>query len=287
MDYESLSIEVSEALKMLSKYTFESLVEESIRPDNLYLRKSYNYGLFIMSQSLLDGIITLSEKGQARDMSILLRTLQETWINTFFSYAGPTHIWVYYLTLQSEKSNLKKIENLYRDGFFEKTDYLQKKAEYESHRRTIVRRYTRLPFIPGIITEMGDRNIETRSINLRQRCQIIDFYQSGNINGSFVKNYETVYSYLSEIVHVSPRGINTLFSKDENGRYSVDISGGKNRKLLMIIMVNAFLYHYDLTKNYNSSISSGRKILPNELKRHKKRLITLAGQIAKNSKTNL
>jgi hypothetical protein len=281
MNYEELAVEVNEALKTLSRYTFERLTEESIQPDSLYLRKSYNYGVFIMSQSLLDGIITLSERGQARDMSILLRTLQEAWVNAFFSYAGPTHVWVYYLALQSEKSNLKKMENLYRDGLAEEQAYLRKKREYALLRRIITKRYPVLPVIPNVIKQGGDRNIETRSINFRQQCQIIDFYHSGNINGTFVRNYETVYSFLSETVHVS-RGINALFSRDEDGRYSVDISGGQNRGQLIIIMINAFLYHYDLMKNYNSSISRSRQLLPAELKQLRRRLIILARQVAGN-----
>jgi len=281
MNYEELALEVNEALKVLSRYTFERLTEESIQPDSLYLRKSYNYGVFIMSQSLLDGVITLSQRGQARDMSILLRSLQEAWVNAFFSYAGPTHVWVYYLALQSEKSNLKKMENLYRDGLADEQAFLRKKREYESLRRIIIKRYPVLPVIPNVIKQSGDRSLETRSISFRQQCQIIDFYHTGNVNGTFTRNYESVYSYLSETVHVSPRGINTLFSRDEDGRYLIDISGGQNRGQLIIIMINAFLYHYDLMKNYNSSISRRRQLLPDELKQLRKRLIILARQVAR------
>lgn len=280
LDYERLSSEVHGSLRALSTYTFARLRDESIQPDSLYLRKAYNYGLFIMSQSLFDGVITLSERGQLRDMSIILRSIQEAWVNAFFSYAGPTHVWVYYLTLQSEKSNFKKLKNLYEQGLSEEGIYLEKKRQYDSLLRLFTRRYPNLPIIPNVISETANRSLD-RTINLRQRCQIIDFYHTGNTTATFTRNYETVYSFLSETVHVSPRGINALFTRNQDGSYSVDISGGGNRRLLIIIMINAFLYHYDLMKNYNSSISSRRNPIPDELKQARRRLMTLVKQIGK------
>jgi hypothetical protein len=172
------------------------------------------------------------------------------------------------------------MENLYRDGLAEEQTYLRKEREYELLRSIIVKRYPALPVIPNVIKASGDRSLETRVITFRQQCQIVDFYHSGNINGTFVRNYESVYSFLSETVHVSPRGINALFSRNADGHYSVDISGGQNRRLLIIIMINAFLYHYDLMKNYNSSISRNRELLPVELKRYRRRLVNLAKQVA-------
>lgn len=262
-------------LNRLSEFSVRVLKAENIRPESLYARKAYVYSQFIFSLALLDGISTLAERGQARSMVPLVRSLWEGWLGVAFVYAGKSHVWTYYLQLQEEFKNKRKRDALYAAGKIEdEARYKERNKEAAKIISSIKRRYKELPLVPNVITK--DRSL-TRDISLRQRCQIIDFYQSLRANHNqkattLVEWYDSVYSHLSGTAHVSVTELNALYKYDGDGNLNVDISGGSDRKYLASLLLIAYLYHYLLMKVFITNISLGKQRIPDDIKAARRRM---------------
>ncbi|MDB5163959.1 MAG: hypothetical protein JWS12_577 [Candidatus Saccharibacteria bacterium] len=248
MDADKEAIQLLEDLKRLSQYSADLLAADNIRPETLYTRKAYIYSQFIFSLSLMDGIITLAQQGQARSMVPLVRALWEGWAGVAFVYAGNSHVWTYYLQLQEELKNKKKRDDLYAAGKVEDVArYKQRNKEAAKIITAINRRYKELPLVPGVITAK-ERSLTKRKISLKEKCQIIDHYQSLRANYSATATtlaewYESVYSHLSGTAHVSVTELNALYKYDNAGNLHVDISGGGDRNYLRSLLLIAYLYH--------------------------------------------
>jgi hypothetical protein len=257
------------ALKRLSEFSASLLSAENIRLETLFTRKAYVYSQFIFSLSLMDGIITLAQQGQARSMVPLVRALWEGWLGVAFVYSGNTHVWTYYLQLQEEMKNKKKRDDLYAGGKIEdEARYKERNKEAAKIINAVNRRYKELPLVPKVITK--ERSL-TRDISLRQKCQIIDYYDSLRPKHSpsattLVGWYDSVYSHLSGTAHVSVTELNNLYKYDASGGIHVDISGGEDRKYLSSLLLIAYLYHYLLMKVFIGNISTSKKRIPDDIK---------------------
>jgi hypothetical protein len=275
MNSDSETIELLDELKKLSHFSSELLTRENIRPETLHIRKSYVYSQFIFSLSLLDGIITLAGKGQARSMVPLVRSLWEGWLGVVFVYAGNTHVWVYYLQLQEELKNKKRRQKMYIAGEIgDLQRYNDRNLEADKIIKVIKRRYKQLPLVPTVIT--GDRSLE-RDIKIRQKCQIVDYYQSMRANyksgGTTLTHwYDTVYSHFSNTTHVNVTELNALYQYDAHGNLHVDISGGEDRKYLSPLLLVAYLYHYQLMKIFIGNISASGLKIPDDMKAARRRM---------------
>ena len=285
---EQEAAKLLEDLKRLSEFSISLLTAENIRPETLYTRKAYVYSQFIFSLSLIDGIITLAQRGQARSMVPLVRALWEGWVGVAFVYSGDSHIWTYYLQLQEELKNRKKRRSFYeaaamedkvrykeRNGVEYEVDYKKRNKEAEKIIHLINRRYKELPLVPGVIT--NERSLAKRKINLEEKCKIIDHYQSMRANHSpeattLAAYYETVYSHLSGTAHVSVTELNGLYAYDDTGNLHVDLSGGSDRKYLTSLLLIAYLYHYLLMKVFIARISSSKQRIPEDIKAARRRL---------------
>lgn len=268
-------------LKHLSNHSASMLESEGISPDSLYTRKTYAYSQFIHSLSFLDGIITLAEKGQARSAVPLVRGIWESWVGVMFVYSGRTHVWSYYVQLQEELKNKVKRDKLFVAGEIkgEKKIARYKERNLEAHKTInfVKRRYKKLPIIPEVITEK-DQNLETRKISLKQKCQIIDYYDNMRLHGkpkkvSLAEHYEWIYSYFSNTAHASPTGLDALFVRKENGGFHVDIGGGQDRAYLAALLLNAYLYHYELMKVFMGCVAPKRLCIPDDIKATRRRLV--------------
>lgn len=262
-------------LKRLSEFSVSLLTTENIRPETLYPRKAFVYSQFIFSLSLLDGVITLAQRGQARSMVPLVRALWEGWLGVAFVYAGKSHVWTYYLQLQEELKNKKKRDDLYAAGKIDDVArYKERNKDAVKIINAINRRCKELPSVPGVITK--DRSL-TRAISLRQKCQIVDYYQSLRTNHNknattLVEWYDSVYSHLSGTAHVSVTELNALYKYDDTGNLHVDISGGADRKYLASLLLIAYLYHYLLMKVFITNISNAKQHIPNDIKAARRRM---------------
>jgi hypothetical protein len=263
-------------LSRLSEYSAAMLQSENIRPETLYTRKAYVYGQFIFSVSLMDGVITLAQQGQARAMVPLVRALWEGWLGVAFAYAGNSHVWVYYLQLQEEMTNLKKRNKLFADGKIEdEARYKDRNKEAKKIISAVKRRYKELPIVPGVIAA-GNQGLE-RTIKLRQKCEIIDYYDSLRpkhkpATTTLVEWYDSAYSHMSGTAHVSVTELNALFKYDAAGRLHVDISGGSDRKYLASLLLITYLYHYLLMKVFIGNISVSGQRIPDDIKAARRRM---------------
>lgn len=262
-------------LKRLSEFSAGLLSSENIRPETLYTRKAYVYSQFIFSLSLMDGIITLAQQGQARSMVPLVRALWEGWLGVAFVYADRSHVWTYYLQLQEEIKNKKKRDDLYTAGKIDdETRYEERNKEADKIINIINRRYKELPLVPQVTTK--SRSL-MRDISLRQKCQIIDYYQSQKSNykpaaTTLTAWYDSVYSHLSGTAHVSVTELNALYKYDASGHIHVDISGGTDRKYLSSLLLITYLYHYLLMKVFIGNISTSRTHIPDDIKIARRRM---------------
>lgn len=271
MNTEEQATRILADLNRLSEFSMSLLQSENIRPETLYPRKRYVYSQFIFSISFLDGITTLAERGQARAMVPLVRSLWEGWVGVAFAYAGNSHLWVYYLQLQDELSNRKKRDQLYADGKVEDVRrYNERSIEAKKIINLINRRYKELPLVPGVITAK-ERSLTKRKISLKEKCQIIDYYQTKRVNykppaTTLVSWYEWVYGHFSGTAHVSVTELNNLYKYDAAGGLHVDISGGNDRKYLASLLLTAYLHHYLLMKVFMENIAVGNHLIPDDIK---------------------
>ena len=278
MNAEAEAIANLKDLKRLSEYCGELLSTEQIFPESLYTRKSYVYSLFIFGLSFVDGITTLAERGQARSIEPLLRGIQEAWIHSMFVYATRSHIWVYYLLLQDELQTMKKRDDLQAKGMGDPGRHKIRNDEAKKFMRAVKRRYEELPLIPQIITKKN-QNLETRRLNLKEKCQIIDYYRSLKPTKSKLprvsqeEHYNTVYGHLSGTPHVTPLALNSLYKYDAEGNLRVDISGGQDRKYISVLLLNAYLYQYHLMKLFIENVSSNPHTIPADIKAARRRMM--------------
>lgn len=266
---------ILEELKKLSQFSSSLLSAENIRPETLFARKAYVYSQFIFSLSLVDGIITLAERGQARSMVPLVRALWEGWLGVAFVYSGTTQVWTYYLQLQEELKNKKKRDDFFTAGKIEDiARYKKRNKEADKIINAINRRYKQLPLVPKVISK--ERGL-TRNISLRQKCQIIDYYASlrpkhDSTGTTLVEWYDSVYGHLSGTAHISVTELNNLYKYDSEGNLHVDISGGADRKYLSSLLLIAYLYHYLLIKVFIGNVSISKQRIPNEIKAARRRM---------------
>lgn len=273
---EQEAIQLLSDIKRLSEYSATLLSAENIRPETLYTRKAFVYSQFIFSLSLMDSIITLAQQGQARGMVPVVRALWEGWAGVAFVYSGKSHVWTYYLQLQEELKNKKKRDDLYAAGLEDEARYKERNKEASKIINLINRRYKELPLVPSVITA-NQRSLAKRKLNLREKCQIIEYYSSLQANYSppattLTKWYDSVYSHLSGTAHVSITELNALYKYDSTGNLHVDISGGDDRRYLSSLLLITYLYHYQLMKIFNGNISATSQKIPEDIKAARRRI---------------
>lgn len=265
-----------EDLKRLSDFSMSLLTSENIRPESLYSRKAYVYSQFIFTLAMADGVITLAQQGQARAMVPLVRALWEGWVGVAFVYVSKSNIWAYYLGLQEELKNKKKRDGLYKAGKMKEADYKKRDKEATKLINFIKRRYKELPLVPGVIT-VNERDLTKRKISLKEKCQIIDYYNSLKPKYSptattLAEWYDSAYGLFSGTAHASVTELNGLFKHDPDGNLHVDISGGADRKYLSSLLLVAYLYHYLLMKVFITSISTSKQRIPDDIKAARRRM---------------
>jgi|GEM_PF-4288004 len=269
-DTEQHAAQMCGNLKVLTDYCMQALETEHISPDALYTRKSYLNSLFIISIAFSDGVVSLAEKGQLRAAIPVIRSLYETWLNAKFIYSTRSHVWVYNLMANGEKMRIAKLNYLLADGNTTAANHKVKVAEANRHINFVKRRYKELPTIPNVIT--NDRTV-TRSIRLREKCQILDYYRSLKTylppapkSSLMVTNYDTVYSHLSGTPHVDTLALNGLYTKDTAGNWYVDVGGGEDRPYLINLLHIAFMEQYELLRAWKYYLPVSDKSVPQNLK---------------------
>ena len=278
MNDDNEAIQNLNDLKKLSQYCSKLLTESSVNPDALHTRKKYVYSLFMFGLSFVDGIITLAERRQSRSIEPLVRGIQEAWIHLMFVYSTRSQIWMHYTLLQDELKTTKKRDDLHAKGEGDPERYKIRTKEAKHMRAYINRRYKELPVIPNVVASKG-QTLESRTFTLKDECKIIDYYRSLKPKKTRQKtvtqvgHYELVYSHLSGTSHVTPLALNGLYKRDSEGRLHIDISGGGDTGYLSTLIMNAYLYQYQLMRIFMERVTSERLILPDDIKLARRRMV--------------
>ena len=267
-------------LKKLNDHCVEILDSEQLQPDKLPTRKAYQYLLFVYAVSLIDGIISLSEKGQARAAALQARALWETWADTRFIYASRSNIWAYYLLASSEINRLDMLASLLSEGVI--TDISKHKQRVRITKveiNYIKRKYREWPAVPGVISPRSTfiaknsnnkSGYTLRSLKIKDKCKIIDYYNSLYPSRHYTSakgmtdQYDRVYWYYSNFVHVNPLELNNLFEQN-SGKWNVDISGGQKRDNLAVVLFHTYHYHRELLQAFTDKLAKVNKTVPSDL----------------------
>jgi hypothetical protein len=273
--------ELYNLLKELNDYCIQLLNDENVQPDRLPTRKTYQYSLFVFAVSMVDGILSLSEKGQARAATLQARSLWETWLATRFIYCDRNQIWLHYLIANGEIDRLEMLADLLTGGIVT-NDARHKRSVREAKKQVnyIGRRYKEFPVVPQVITSSrtfitkdpsAKGGYKLRTLSIKHKCMIVDHYNAlypsrhyTSIAG-MLDQYEKVYWHYSNFAHVNPLELNNLFEKLPTGQWSVDISGGQKRDNLAIILKHSYLYHRELLGGFVSNLAQHNPQIPSSL----------------------
>jgi hypothetical protein len=278
---EQQAVEALDKLKKLSQYTMQVLRSESIQPGTLYPRKAYLHGLLIYCESFTDGVIELMTNGQARAASPLIRGIYECWVNCRFVYASRERIWTYHVVAEGEVERLRRLDSLLAKGHVSATDFRKNVRDAKKVVNLAKRRYPAMPVVPGVIAAGNTRFItvssagkyDIRPISLLQKCKIVDHYRPvshGSI--SMEDHYKIVYAHFSDVSHVSPRELNSLFQRTPAG-WNIDISGGQDRVFVARLLHTAFLFHYDLLTSFLRLVATSHHTIPIGLQNYSKSVV--------------
>jgi hypothetical protein len=191
---------------------------------NLRLRKVLLVAMIAAIHNYSEGINVLLKERRTNSIEVLLRPLIETTINCSYVFAT---------------RNLDNAKKFYVG------DLRDKQNEYKQVKEYLLK-YPNLEVFPEIKTRDWDKDIKEhekaiRKIlgkkhkaihglpNLRQRAESVDL-EHDKLKKKILKNrlewwYLTIYSYMSKVTHLSPRGLDTFYKIDSFGNIQILLSG--------------------------------------------------------------
>lgn len=258
------------ALKRLNEYTAFVLNSENIPPGSLYARNQYIYSLLGLGLAFSEAALDAAEKDHVRGAIPSLRSLQECWINGRFISCTRSHIWMYYSVLQDELRQSKKRDKLHSEGKLDEARYRVRSKEAKKISSFIKKRYVQLPLIPNVITTR-DQSMSMRKLTLKEKCMVIDYYESlrsyrpKRKSTTMVEHYGLVYNHFSETAHATPFGMNDLYKIEIDGRAYLDIHGTSDGSFAITLLLNVYLYQCELLDRFMRKVASRNKKLPQDI----------------------
>ena len=256
-------------LERLNEYTEFMLTTEGGPPEGLLPRKQYLHGLLALGLAFSQSAAAAAKNDQVRGIIPELRSLQEAWIGARFAYCTRSHVWMFYVLLQDELDQKEKRDRLHAQNLGDPGRYAVRSKEALKIIHHIEHRYPELPLIPQVITPR-QRGIRARKLSLKDKCRIIDYYQSQRTRPprgvTMVEHYETVYGYFSQTTHATPSAINDLYRIAPDGTRHLDVSGKTKRDFLTALLVNVYLYQAELLDRFCRKVATRYTVLPDDIK---------------------
>ncbi len=259
-------------LKELNEYAIDMLRADTSHPDNFYPRKKYLYGQSLLSIAFSDGIATLAEKRQLRSIVPLFRSVWEIAVNIDFVRATRSDVWLYHLVLRSELDKKAQLEHVHERASITDEQYADLSQSIEKTITFIRIKYSALPVVPGVTTKSRDL---TRSLTVRQRCEIIDYYKLQGKRVTAVMLYDSLYSYLSGTSHASATELDGLYSRDELNNLTIDISGGANKEYLAMLLKHTYIHQYQIIRVLLSILNNPKQRLPEHIKKARREIVSM------------
>lgn len=213
-------------MKDASKYGFDYLQSSHFTPAQMTDKQVQTMAYFTNAQANFDGVVALicKPKSQPATTKLQLRALQEAWINMSLMVCVEGELWSSYLYAISEFNRIKVAKWLHEDGQIDDTR-LASISDEVTRLTNIITRANPLPDIDGVMhPSRTRRNYYTKPLTLRERCQVIDHYNQSEPENSMTKNYDLIYSYLSNFIHQDAREMVSSVREHEN-EYIWDIAG--------------------------------------------------------------
>lgn len=215
-------------MKDISNYGFNYLQNSHFKPNSMTDKQVLVMAYFTHAQAHFDGVITLvcKPKSQPATSHLQTRALQETWINMYLMTCTDDNTWSSYLYVISEYDRMKVAKWLFADKQIDRVKLNKILAEANTLARNISNENP-LPFIKGILDPSNTKRdlYGKNPLNLREKCQIIDYYKPPTkADSTVLKNYDLVYKYLSKYTHQDARTVVSVV-KEKDNEYMWDIGG--------------------------------------------------------------
>lgn len=213
-------------MKDISKYGYGYLQNSHFTPSQMTDKQVLLMAYFTHAQANFDGLISLvcKPKSQPAPAKLQLRTLQEAWINMMLITCVEGDLWSAYLVTISEYNRIKVAKWLFEDGQIDRAN-LDRVSNEATTLANILVQGNPLPDIDGVMhPSRSRRNYYTKPLSLRERCQVIDHYNQPEPENTITKNYDLIYSYLSNYTHLDAREVLSAV-REEDEEYIWDIGG--------------------------------------------------------------
>lgn len=240
--------EAIKALRELNDYGYKLLKRTEGKPYEFSKRRHvYLMGLFTSAIAQVQGYICLVENKQYRVSHNQARTLYEIWVNTNFLYCSRSNVYAWHMILMSDKRKTERAGMLRDDGHITQAEYEETENTYIKRKALMAKKYPTWPdSIPGVINASSGPPDRKDLLNLRQRCQIIDYYNTRYKRGSrtamtMEKHYANLYPFFSSGTHADPIELSSIFTETDTAIYAnIDGSNDVEGALRMTQAIYAF-----------------------------------------------
>jgi hypothetical protein len=252
-----------EDLRKLNDYSFALLKEtEGKLQTKIYGRNAYLHGLIVLAIAQVQGIVCLVDNKQYRVSVNLVRSLYEIWVTARFIYCSKSFVYARVLVHISEQERLKKLETLSADGHVSQEDLDSHQKRIRDIEKFMKRTYPKWPdVIPDVIR--SGTPVMRKRVNLKQSCQIIDFYdakyhRTSEKSVTMVMHYERMYGYLSGVPHADPVALGNAFTNRAGEVVHIDIDGSSDSDETARLIAVAFAFQYELISKVKQHIYGER-----------------------------
>lgn len=226
---DELNKEFITELDSFIKFAYTELENVKLK-NHLKRKKTVLLPMYINACDLAESIRVLLEHERVNASQNLIRSLQETWINTRFIFINGNNLWVDSYLYESDldvkrfAKGLKELRKKYPDvdmGNITFTDSKLNDLENRGVRfeNELTTKYPRLPKIPGV----NSKSLIGKPYSLREKTAITDYLlaekrKPKSLNYSDEWQYFLVYRYLSGGSHINANYLaNNIAQKSKSG----------------------------------------------------------------------
>lgn len=285
MDMNADQQEALDELRKFVDFAYEEL-EKVKNKSFIKKKKTVFLPMYVNACDIADSIHILLVKDRVNTAQNLLRSLQETWINTQFIFIDGSQLWVDSYLYESEEGlkkfakGTRKIRQTYPDLDTGQKTFTDKQlamieARAERFAKYIVKKYPSLPAIPNITTT----DITKKNYTLKDRTVITDhiFAERAKPKSLAYSNewhYLMIYKYLSGGTHIGASYLATNLVHKDKTVTTILKHGPKGNIQLCAWSAMAFLY--DITLVFSKQFGHPA---PATLKPYKKSIYELKEKI--------
>jgi len=253
-------------LRELNDYAY-SLLKDSEKKVDMYSLgvEGYLLGLYLSAIAQVQGIICLAENRQIRVSNNLFRTLYEVWVNVRFAYCHRSHVFIKFIIATSERERVRRANVMHEDGNITDEKFQEHKDKLDKVLKSIIRQYpVWQDNVPDALNTSKSTPATLKSLTLKQRCVIIDFYNTKFHRTrkkalTMVKHYDRLYPHMSGGTHADALELSSVFNENPE-RVDIDLDGSTDIDGMKRICSAVFALEYELIKYFQYHILKKRPV---------------------------